>query len=90
MKYYYKKGKEILILQDDEEKPSGYSKITEEECNRINGVLSQIDNLKFQLSKTDYQAIKFAEGWITAEEYAEMKAARQELRDQINQLESEL
>lgn len=47
---------------------------------------SQIDMLKAELSKTDYKAIKYAEGWITAEEYEPIKAERQALRDKINAL----
>lgn len=43
--------------------------------------------LKQRLSDTDYQAIKFSEGWFTEEEFAPMKAYRQSLRDKINELE---
>ena len=46
--------------------------------------------LKQKLAKTDYQAIKFAEGLISEEEYAPIKAQRQAWRDEINQLESKL
>ena len=52
--------------------------------------LSQIQGLKEQLSASDYKAIKFAEGWITEEEYAPIRAARQALRDEINRLEETL
>lgn len=38
----------------------------------------------------DYQAIKFAEGWLSEEEFAPIKAQRQELRNKINELESQL
>lgn len=51
---------------------------------------TQIDMLKAELSKTDYKAIKYAEGWITAEEYEPIKAERQALRDKINALEAAL
>ena len=44
-------------------------------------------SLKAQLAETDYKAIKFAEGWISAEEYAPIKAERQEIRAKINELE---
>ena len=44
--------------------------------------------LKEELCKTDYQAIKFAEGWLTEEEYAPIKAQRQAYRVEINQLEN--
>lgn len=47
----------------------------------------QISQLKAQLAETDYKAIKFAEGWITAEEYEPVKAKRQAIRDKINELE---
>ena len=50
----------------------------------------QILDLKSQLSATDYKAIKYAEGLITAEDYAPIKAARQALRDQINALEAQI
>ena len=46
-----------------------------------------IQELKDKLNATDYQAIKYAEGQLTEEEYAAMKAQRQTWRDQINALE---
>ena len=50
----------------------------------------KILNLKRQLQETDYKAIKHSEGWLTEEEYAETKAERQRIRDEINRLEQEL
>ncbi len=50
----------------------------------------KILSLKAELQKTDYKAIKYAEGWLTDEEYAEIKAERQRIRDEINRLEQEL
>ena len=50
----------------------------------------RISELKSQLSATDYKALKFAEGWITSEEYAPIKEERQKIRDEINELESEV
>ena len=47
----------------------------------------QILNLKSQLQSTDYKAIKYSEGWLSEEEYAETKAERQRIRDEINRLE---
>lgn len=47
----------------------------------------QIAILKQQLADTDYKAIKYAEGMISAEDYAETKAQRQAWRDEINILE---
>jgi hypothetical protein len=40
------------------------------------------------LRDTDYIAVKFAEGAITAEEYQETKEKRAEWRETINLLES--
>lgn len=52
-------------------------------------VEQQIAGLKQNLADTDYKAIKFAEGFISDEDYAETKALRQAWRDEINRLESE-
>lgn len=49
----------------------------------------QIAELKKQLADTDYEAIKYSEGWFTEEEYAPIKAKRENLREQIRKLESE-
>lgn len=51
--------------------------------------LAEIEDLKQQLASSDYKAIKFAEGWLTAEDYAPIKAQRQELRNRINELEND-
>lgn len=88
------------ILEDT----TGYVQITEEEWNELQPKrheptaaelakqekLAQIASLKSQLVATDYQCLKWAEGWISEEDYAPIKAARQALRDQINALEAEL
>lgn len=47
----------------------------------------EISQLKQKLQETDYQAIKYAEGELSVEEYAPMKAQRQEWRKRINHLE---
>lgn len=48
----------------------------------------QIVMLKQNLADTDYKAIKYAEGLISDEEYGEIKALRQQWRDEINRLEN--
>ena len=53
-------------------------------------VKKEIRLLKSQLSESDYKAIKYAEGWISEEDYAPIKAERQALRDRINELEDSL
>lgn len=50
--------------------------------------IKRIAELKQKLSDTDYQAIKYAEGWLTEEEYAPIKAERQGWRNEINRLQS--
>lgn len=66
------------------------NKIIMREATQIENANIRIEELKFNLSKTDYQAIKFAEGALTEEEYAETKAQRQAWRDEINRLEKEI
>ena len=51
-------------------------------------ILHKIDLLKQRLQETDYQAIKFAEGWLSEEEFSPLRSYRQSLRDKINQLEA--
>lgn len=43
----------------------------------------RLTELKNELASTDYEALKYAEGWYTDEEYADMKAHREFLREQI-------
>ena len=50
----------------------------------------RIEVYKKYLRDTDYQAIKFAEGEMTAEEYAPIRAKRQKWRELINKYESEI
>ena len=71
-----------------------YRDMTSEEEAKFNkfaevSVDAQINALKERLSQTDYQAIKYAEGLISEEDYAPTKKQRQEWRDKINELESE-
>ena len=62
---------------------------TEEELAKdiISNRNKEISELKAKLAQTDYQAIKFAEGWITADDYASIKALRNSWRVRINELE---
>ena len=59
--------------------------LTQKEINQ-----QTIEELKTKLRSTDYQAIKYAEGELTEEEYAPIKAQRKEWRVEINRLEVEL
>lgn len=50
----------------------------------------KINALKRKLSATDYKAIKYAEGLLTEEEYAPIKAEREAWRVEIRELEAQL
>lgn len=50
----------------------------------------QIVELKIKLHNTDYQAIKFAEGELTAGEFSPIKIQRKAWRTEINKLETQL
>lgn len=68
-----------------------YEEMTaEQQQARTSEIQSQIDGLKLHLANTDYQAIKFAEGEMSEEEYEPMKAQRKAWREEINRLELEL
>ena len=56
----------------------------------IDEVQRKISEAKAKLVETDYQAIKYAEGFISEADYAPIKAQRQAWRDEINALEAEL
>ena len=50
----------------------------------------RIAELKALLQATDYQAIKYAEGFISEEDYLPIKQTRQEYRNEINELETQI
>ena len=53
-------------------------------------LIEQIGELKVKLGQSDYKALKYFEGELTAEEYAPIKAERHLWRLKINELESQL
>ena len=57
---------------------------------KVDEINARIKELKLNLAKTDYKAIKFAEGVITEEEYDDTKLKRTAWREEINALENEL
>lgn len=71
-------GKTILIPNDP----------TEE--NRKHEATLRIVELKKLLADSDYQAIKYAEGLISASDYVPIKAKREMWRKEINDLEKTL
>ena len=106
MAYYYKSQNGFLKQDDELEnyEEKGYVQITEEEWNVEQAkimeifnptkgkgfLLKQINEYKKQLRATDYQAIKYAEGWLSEQEYASIKAQRQQWRNAINSLEQQV
>lgn len=53
-------------------------------------IMGEINAMKQLLANTDYQALKYAEGEISEEDYAETKANRRHWRGVINGLEGTL
>lgn len=102
--YKSKEGNGYINLKTPlEEDIENYIQITEQEFNELTKVekyipteeeitkqekLNRINELKKLLSSTDYQAIKYAEGLITEEEYLPIKNQRQAWRNEINELEA--
>ena len=62
----------------------------ETKADSIASINQQIRKLHCKLAATDYQALKYSEGWITEKDYTEIKANRQSWRDAINQLQAQL
>ena len=65
---------------------SSYKKKAEEKLKAEEDILE----LKKKLSATDYKALKFAEGWIAAEDYEDILNKRKAWRDEINELEAKI
>ncbi len=93
IKEYENGGKDVKWVVDvagQEAKPETpiyediqvYIPYTEDELKEL-----RIAELKQRLANTDYKAIKFAEGLISVEDYAETKAQRESWRAEINELE---
>ena len=62
----------------------------ETKADTVASINQQIRELQDKLAATDYQALKYSEGWITEKDYTEIKANRQSWRDAINQLQAQL
>lgn len=62
----------------------------ETKADTVASINQQIRELQSKLAATDYQALKYSEGWITEKDYTEIKANRQSWRDTINQLQAQL
>lgn len=89
---YYKNNLDITAVNDGDYlvNPEGWQEITEEEYNRIRDIHNELAELHYALKRTDYKAIKYAEGLYTDEEYKAVKEQRQALRDRINELKASI
>ena len=73
------KGKELKVIDG---KVVAVERVpTQQELNQM-----RIAELKSLLASTDYQAIKFAEGELTAEEFEPMRLQRKAWREEIRSL----
>lgn len=62
----------------------------EKSLERIDAINAEITALKSLLTDTDYKALKRADGVMSAEEYEPVRQQREEWRNKINVLETEL
>lgn len=68
-----------------------YRDATAEEMNALMLTSAEeIEQCKAQLSATDYQCLKYAEGELSEEEYTPIRELRRQLRKRINELETKL
>ena len=77
------------VIKDVDGVPTAVDLYTESEL-AIAANKKRINELKALLQETDYQAIKYFEGFISETDYTPIKAQRQAWRDEINALEAEL
>lgn len=76
--YYLKDSK---LVYDDKAK---------ERAEKQEEIIEKINELKQLLTQSDYKALKYAEGWLSADEFKSTLDQRHLWRTQINELESEL
>ena len=82
-------GQPYIAEHDEVEDILVYKPYSEQEIKVIKNN-NRIAELKQKLQDTDYKAIKYSEGELSAEEYAETKAQRRAWREEINKLEEEI
>ena len=85
--FKYIKG---LIIDDGIVVDVEINSLKKEKNIKRNEIINQIYVIKQKLFDTDYQALKYAEGQLSEEEYALIKEQRQAWRDEINELEASL
>lgn len=80
-------GKPYVPAHVEREDIQVYIPYTDAELAKIEAE-REIVELKGKLRETDYKAIKYAEGMLPLDEYAEIREQRQSWRDKINYLEA--
>lgn len=85
----FKNRGENQVIKDVNGIPTAVDLYTESEL-AIAYKKKRISELKALLKATDYQAIKYAEGFISEEDYLPIKQTRQEYRNEINELETQI
>jgi len=82
-------GVEYQPAHDEEEDIWVYIPYSSKDIKRRN-IENRIFELKTNLADTDYQAIKYAEGELSVEEYQETKIQRHAWRVEINELQAQI
>lgn len=77
------------VIKDVGGVPTAVDLYTESEL-AIAANKKRINELKALLKATDYQAIKYAEGFISEADYLPIKQVRQSYRNEINELEAQI
>ena len=77
------------VLKDVNGVPTYVNLYTDAELT-VQANKKRINELKALLQATDYQAIKYAEGFISEADYLPIKQVRQSYRNKINELEAQI
>ena len=77
------------VLKDVNGVPTYVNLYTDAELT-VQANKKRIAELKALLASTDYQAIKYAEGFISEADYLPIKQVRQSYRNEINELEAQI
>ena len=93
MKYFKSKLRKRVVCSSTNPNPKAFKEITKKEYDaemEKKAKRIRILELKRLLAKTDYEAIKYAEGEMSAEDYEPYKIQRRAYRSEINELEASL
>lgn len=80
---------ENQVIKDVNGSPTYVNLYTDAELT-VQANKKRIAELKALLQATDYQAIKYAEGFISEADYLPIKQVRQSYRNEINELEAQI